>query len=801
MWQDLKFALRTLRKNPGFSLVAVLALALGIGANSAIFSVVDALVLRPLPFPHAEQLVTVRNHVGQFPQPGPLSWLDFTDFRAQAHTLSQLAAYRSDTFIMTGRKQPVFLNGTCGTANLLNVAGVPPLLGRTFAEGEDTPGKSQVIVLSFELWKKQFAGDPAIVGQTVTLDGLPFTIIGVMPKGFRFPLDDNQAEMWAPMPHGNWDIELRDKRGAHYLGTIGRLAPGATLPQARAEVATIQGRLAQQYPQANLGRQALVDSEQERLTGELRPAMLILLGAVGFVLLIACANVANLLLARATVRQREIAIRTALGAGRARVVRQMLTESVILAILGGGLGLVLALWGLDALVAVIPQDVPRPYQIGLDGRVMFYTMGISIVTGLLFGLVPALHAVRGSVNQALAGNRTVVHGRTRARSALLVGEIALALLLLVGAGLTLRSFAHLVRVDPGFNPNNMLTFALVLPDSKYKEDDQQRVFYKQLFPRLQQVPGVESAAVAIPMPYTNSNMDLAFTLDDRPEPPPDKMFDADIHMVSAGYFEMMGIHKITGRTFEARDDDGKAPPVMVINEALARTYWPNGGALGRHLTTGLGRKVAFEIVGVVADVRRGLDKEARPAIYMPFAVMPLQFMFVAVRGPNPKALERALTAEVEAVDADLPVTNVKTMDELMADSLAQRRVVMVLLAIFAVLALVLASVGIYGVMSYTVTQRTRELGIRMALGAQQAQVRKMVVREGLLLALVGVGIGLAGAFALTRVMKSLLYGVSATDPLTFVGIAALLVAVALAASFLPARRATRVDPMIALRGE
>ena len=800
MGQDLKFALRTLRKNPAFTLVAVLALALGIGANSAIFSVVDALVLRPLPFPRPQELVTVRNHVVQ--GTGPLSWLDFQDFRAQSKTLSQLAAYRSDTFIMTGRKQPVFLNGTCGTANLLGVMGVPPMLGRTFAEGEDEPGRSQVVVLSFQLWKRVFAGDTEIVGQTVTLDGLPYKIVGVMPKGFRFPLEDNESELWAPMPHGNWDIGLRDKRGAHYLSTIGRLAPGATLSQARAEIATIQSRLTQQYPNQNSGRQALVDPEQQKLTGEMRPALLVLLGAVGFVLLIACANVANLLLARATVREREIAIRAALGAGRGRMIRQMLTESVILAILGGGLGLVLALWGLDALVAVIPNDVPRPYQIGLDLRVMLYTMGISLATGLLFGLVPALHAVRGNVNQALAASgRGTSHGRTRARSALLVGEIALAMLLLVGAGLLLRSFAQLVHVDPGFNPRDMLTFGLALPDSKYKEEDQQVRFYKELLPRLQAVPGVQSAAVALPMPYTNSNMDLIFTLDDRPQPPPDRPFDANIRMVSAGYFEMMGIRRLDGRTFDSRDDDPNAPPVMVINETFAKTYWPHGGALGRHATTGLGKPKPYEIVGIVKDVRRGLDQKLEPEMYVPFAKNPMQFLFVAVRGPNPKSLERQLTAEVEAVDRDQPIANVKTMDELMADSLAQRRVVMVLLAIFAVLALVLASVGIYGVMSYTVTQRTRELGIRMALGAQQGQVLQMVVRQGLRLALIGVAIGLVGAFALTRVMASLLYGVSATDPITFVAIAVLLVGVALVASFVPARRATRVDPMIALRGE
>ena len=801
MGQDLKFALRTLRKNPGFSVVAVLALALGIGANSAIFSVVDALVLRPLPYPHPEQLVTVHNHVAQ--GDGPLSWLDYVDFRTQSHTISQLAAWREDVFVMTGHKSPVFLVGTAATANLLAVSGVPPLMGRLFTQEEETPGKNQVVVISYELWQRQFGGDANVVGSTVTLDSLPYRVIGVMPKGFRFPLELNENQLWATLPRGNLDADLREKRGAHHLRTIGRLAPGATLEQARAEVATIQARLTQQYPEPNVGRLALVNREQDSLMGDVRPALLVLLGAVGFVLLIACANVANLLLARATVREREIAIRTALGAGRARVIRQLLTESVLLSLLGAALGLVLALWGLDALVSVIPEDVPRPHVIALDLRVVAYAIGLSLATGVLFGLVPALHAVRGNVNQGLgASGRGVSHGRTRARGALLVSEIALAMLLLIGAGLLLRSFGKLVRVDPGFNPKDLITAVITMPESKYDNPARIGSFYQDLLPRLRNLPGAKDAALGMPIPFSQSNIDLLFTLDDRPEPPPGQLFDANVRWVSAGFFEMLGIRSVDGRTFEKRDDQTNAAPVMVINRAFARTYWPNGGALGRHVTFGLQKKTTYEIVGVVEDVRHGLDGPVGPAMYAPLGrEPPFPFMFMMVRAPNAKAFERPMAAAVEEVDRDLPLADVKTMDERMAGSLAQRRVVMVLLGIFAVLALVLASVGIYGVMSYTVTQRTRELGIRMALGAQQGQVLEMVVRQGLRLAAIGVAIGLCGAFALTRVMASLLYGVSATDPLTFVSIAALLVGVALLASFLPARRATRVDPMIALRGD
>jgi putative ABC transport system permease protein len=803
MWQDVKFALRTLRKNPAFTLVAMLALALGIGANSAIFSVVDALALRPLPFPQPEELVSVTSGRNG---DGPASIPDFVDWRAQSKTLAKLAAWNNDTYILTGRKKPLLLNGITGSADLFAVAGVAPLYGRTFGEGEAVAGKNHVAVVSWSFWQKQLGGEKEAIGQTLTLDGDPYTVIGVMPRGFRFPFGDMETDLWAPQPHG-MDAMGAKNRGAHYLNVTGRLVPGATLEQARAEMATIQNRLAQSYPNEDAGRFIKVRTLSESLlwnpmVGDLRPALFVLLGAVGFVLLIACANVANLLLARATVRQREIAIRTALGAGRGRVIRQMLTESVLLSVAGGALGLVIALWGVDALVALIPANVPRPHDIVLDGRVVGFTAGIAVATGLLFGLIPALHAVRESVQAGLSGSsRSVAHGHSRARGALLIGEIAVAMVLLVGAGLLLRSFASVLRVDPGFNPRDLLVASVPLPDNRYSKREVMRDFYTQLKSRLESLPGVKGIVISMPFPYERSDISLTLDLDDRPAAPPGKPYVAAWRTVNPEYFQTMGIRVLQGRGFEKRDDDPHGPQVMVVNETFARTYWPNGGALGRKVKAGISEDVFREIVGVVADVRSELSHEARAEMYEPFGQQPENGVYVAVRAPHAGTYAHSIAQAVAEVDPDQPVTDIATMEDNMAASLGRRRITMVLLAIFAILALVLAAVGIYGVMSYSVTQRTRELGIRMALGAQRREVLGMVVSQGMRAAVIGVGLGMVGALALTRVMASLLFGVSPTDPLTFAGIGALLLVVATLASFLPARRATRVDPMIALRGE
>ena len=800
MLQDLKFALRTLRTNPAFTLVAMLALALGIGANSAIFSVVDALVLRPLPFPQPEQLVSVtQGRIGKGGH-GPFSLPDFRDWRAQSKTIAKMVAWHDDTYILTGKKQPVLVNAITASGDLFAVAGVAPSLGRIFGE-EDVTAKNRVVVLSWAFWQKHLGGDKDAVGQTVTLDQEPYTVIGVMPREFRFPFGEVETQMWVPMPHG-MDVDAREHRGAHYLSVTGRLAPGVTVEKARAEMAAIQSRMAQSYPETDSGRATTAEPLAHSLMGDLRPALLILLGAVAFVLLIACANVSNLLLARATVRQREVSIRLALGAGRGRIIRQMLTESVLLSLAGGALGLVIALWGVDALVALVPADVPRPYDITLDARVLGFTTGIAVATGLLFGLVPALHAVRGNVQQGLTGStRTVAHGHTRARGALLIGEIALAMLLLVGAGLLLRSFSHVLRVDPGFNPRDLLTAVVPLPDNRYGKRDVIRSFYQNLKPRLESIPGVQGVVISLPMPYQRSDIGLTLDIDDRPPAPDDQPYVAAWRTVNPEYFKTMGIRVLEGRGFEKQDDDPNGKPVMVVNETFAKTYWPNGGALGRKVKAGINKDVFREIVGVVADVRPELTAEPRAEMYEPFGQMPENGVYIAVRAPHAAQLAHAVTAAVTSVDPDQPVSEIATMEQNMASSLGRRKITLTLLGIFAVLALVLAEVGIYGVMSYTVTQRTREIGIRMALGAQRAEVMRMVVGQGLRAGLIGVGIGLAGAFALTRVMASLLYGVSPTDPLTFAGIAVLLLLVATLASFLPARRATRVDPMVALRGE
>ncbi len=801
--QDLRYGFRMLLKSPAFTVIAIIALALGIGANSAIFSVVNTVLLQPLPFEHPEQLVKVYVTV---PKRGaltnPASFLNFADWRAQSQQFEHLAAYSDASATLTGADEPEQFRGAVTTGDFFSVLRAQPALGRTYTIEEERPD-AQIVVISHGLWKRRFGGDPKIVGQRINLDSRATIIIGVMPEGFQYPLDQERTEFWSPLDPTS---DLNKERGASYLNVIGRLRQGATLQQAQAEMTAITGRLAEQYPAENTARGSNLIAMHEDLVGDLKPALLILLGAVGFVLLIACANVANLMLARATSRQKEISIRTALGASRWRVVRQLITESLLLSVMGGALGLLLALWGVDLLVASIPEDIPRVSEIGLDLRVLGFTAVISLLTGLIFGLVPALQVSKPDLNEGLKeGGRGSTEGARRnfVRSALVVSEVALSLVLLVGAGLLMRSFMQLRDVKPGFDPHNVLTASVALPDAKYKDEASQAEFFRQLLQRIAAQPGVHSAGAGTPLPLTNNMMMNSFAVEGRPPAAPGERLATHSRIVSPDYLRTMGIPLIKGRIFTERETK-ESPRVLVVNETFARKFFPNEEALGQHIDLSISDDMKGEIVGIVGDVKHyRLDREPNPECYVSYLQVPTSFMSVVVRGEteNTAGLTAIVRDAVRQVDKDQAVSEVRTMEQVLSNSVARRRFNMMLLGIFASVALILAAVGIFGVMNYSVTQRTHEIGIRIALGAQTRDVLKLVVGQGMLLIAIGVALGLAASFALTRVMSSLLYGITATDPITFIGVALVLASVALLACYIPARRATKVDPMIALRYE
>jgi putative ABC transport system permease protein len=826
MLLDLKFALRTLRRSPAFAAIVIVTLALGIGANAAIFSVVDAIALHPLPLPQPARIVSLTSY--RFGDTaGSLSWPDFADIRDQTGSFQNLVAYRNDQYTLTDTDaQPQLVQGATATAELFTVLGVQPALGRGFAAGEDEAGRNHVVVLSHQLWQARFLSDPKIIGRTITLDEEPYTIIGVAPAWLHFPPGLQEAGLFAPMPHGAMDTEMRASRGSYALRVLGRLRPGVSVEQARSEVETVQSRLSSAYPESDGGRVTSVIEYEKQLVGDQRPAMLLLLCAVGFVLLIACANVSNLLLARAGVRQREIAIRAALGASRARIMRQLLSESLLLAGIGGALGLLLSLWGRDALITLIPNEVPRMTEIAIDGRVLVFTVVVSIVTGLLFGLVPAIHAARLDVDGALKGSgSTPSASRGRARSALLVAEIAMAMLLVVGAGLTLRSFSRLSHVDPGFNPHDILTASLSLPAARYSDQALVVEAYRELQERMRAIPGVEASALAVVLPLTDTNTMGKFGIDGLPPPMGERWPDANTRFVSPDYFKAMRTRVVRGRTFVAADDDPNAAPTIVINETAARRYWPNKDPIGTHVEvnlTALYQTPSYEVIGVVQDVKfASLGEPADVEMYTPFShttpAIRGRRMFALLRGPHAAGFAGPLSAAVQQVDGYIAVSDVKTMDTYLSQSLARQRWSTVLLTIFGALALMLAVFGVYAVVSHNVTQRSREIAIRVALGAQRTQILRMIFVGGLRLTLVGVAFGTAGALALTRLLGSQLqtdlvratpvemgrglYGISATDPATFAVIAILLISVAMLASFLPARRAMSVDPMVAMRGD
>ena len=807
--QDFRYGLRMLAKKPGFTLIAVMALALGIGANSAIFSVVNAVLLRPLPFENPERLVQVWGTNAKRGQTkAPFSYQNFADFREQNQSFEYMAAYTDASAAFTYADAPEQIEGCGSTADLFKVLGAKPLLGRTFEREDEVAGGTKIVVLSYNLWQRRFNSDPKIISQQIKFDGESYTVIGVMPKGFQFPLDDDNPEFWIPLdPEQSFNKE----RGANYLHVVGRLKPGTTLEQAGSEMVTIASHLEQAYPDKNTGKSVNLLSLHEQLVGAIRPALLVLLVAVGFVLLIACANVANLLLARASSRHKEIAIRTALGAGRRRIIRQLLTESLLLALCGGAVGLLLSLWGVDVLSAAIPADIPRVKEIGLDARVLGFTTAVSFLTGIIFGLAPALQASKTDLNESLKeGGRgsTEGLGRNRVRSILVVLEVALSLVLLISAGLLIKSFFQLMNVKPGLDPEHVLTASIALPPAKYAEVEQQTAFFQQVMEKVRTLPGVDSVAVVNPLPLSNSFIQNILTLLDRPPAAPGERLITNTRFVSPDYLRVMGIPLLKGRTF-TEHDGGDRPYVFLVNETFVQRYYPNEDPIGKRIRLSVRPSpdkpdAEGEIVGVVGDVKhQTLDKESGPETYLPYINMGESYMTLVTRtgAGDPSALTSALRVAVQQVDKDQPVFDIMTMNQILARSVATRRFNMLLLGVFAAIALILAAVGIFGVMNYSVTQRTHEIGIRMALGAQAGDVLKMILGQGMILTLIGVVAGLTAAFVLTRVMTGLLYGVSATDPLTFAGVSVLLSIVALIACYIPARRATKVDPMVALRYE
>ncbi|HEY4597805.1 MAG TPA: ABC transporter permease [Thermoanaerobaculia bacterium] len=800
-WKDIRFGLRTLAKTPGTTLAALIALALGIGANSAIFSVVSGVLLKPLPYPEPDRLMSLINKNPQAGLPRfPLSIPDFEDFRRQTRTFEGLAAYMTGRFNLTGGDRPEAIQGAAVTAGFFHILRREPVLGQAFRPEDERPGGGKVVVLSEGLWRRRFGADRGIVGRGVILDGESYTVLGVAPSGLDYP---EKRELWVPLT-----LDGKPSRGAHYLSVVGRLKPGATLKQARAEMTEIAGRLERQYPDSNTGWGTVVIPLAELEVEDIRTALLILLVFVGFVLLIAVADVANLLLARVASRDREIALRTVLGAGRGRLVRQMLTETLILFLAGGAVGLLLAAWGVRALVALDPEGIPRSGEIHLDSRVLLFTLAVSLGAGLLCGLVPALTVAGRRLGEALKEGGRAVAGSIRGRlvrDGLVLAQIALTLALLLGAGLLIRSFARLRSVDPGFRPQGVLTAGMDLPPAKYPDKQRQIAFYQALLERVRALPGVEQAGVFFPLPLSGDDMILIFAVEGRPAPPPNQEPATSVRSVTPGALEALGIPLRRGRLLTDRDD-ASAPPVLLVNEAMAAQIWPHQDPIGQRVTFGSAKNPQarwYTVVGVVGNVRHeALSQAPGPEAYWPHLQTPLPGPYLVLRGKgDPARFVAPVRAAVAEVDPDLPLNKVAPMTQLVAASLAQSRFKAVLLALFAGLALVLAVVGVYGVVSYSVAQRAHEIGIRMALGARPVDVLRSVLAEGAKLTAAGTAVGLAGALVLTRYLRTLLYQLSPNDPVVLAGAAALLGLVSLAAVWMPARRATKVHPIQALRNE
>jgi len=807
--KDLRYGIRSLLKHSSFTAIAVITLALGIGANTAMFSVINAVLLRPLPYHDPGRLVTIWE---ESPERDlyqlPISYANYRDWVDQNHVFEQISAYTFTNLNLTGAGEPARLSTVRTSANLFSLVGATPRLGRTFLPEEDKEGGNRVVILAHALWQSRFGSDPAIIGKSLTLNNQSHTVVGVMSPNFQFPVGfgylgkvlNDPTDLYVPIAATGDEA----RRGNYSFFALGRLKPGVTIDQARAEMTTIERRLEQQYPEGNTGIGVSLIPTQEQTVKEIRPALLVLLGAVAFMLLIACANIANLLLARAASRQKEIAIRTALGASRLRVLRLLLTESLILSLAGGLLGLLLAFWGTDALMALTPDNIPRLNEVGVDARVFGFTLAVSLVTGIFFGLIPAIHASKPDLNEALKeGSRGAMGSSAgkRTRSVLVAVEVALSLVLLIGAGLMIKSFARLQQMNLGFNPEKVLAVTLTLSNSRYPEERQQAAFFQETLNRLQSLPGVQSAGATTALPLTLELSGSDFRIEGHPEPEAGKELIIHTRSVSPGYFGTLGIRLLKGRDFSDRDKSD-APRTAVINSELARIYFLNEDPLGKRITFDDGQSW-ISIVGVIGDVKQlGLDSSAKPEVYFPYLQVSEPSMSLVARTvSDPLSLAAAVKNQIQTIDKDLPIDEAKTMQQLLAESISGRQFNMLLLTIFALVALVLAVVGIYGVMSYTVTQRTHEIGIRVAIGAQSRDVFRMVIGQGMRLAIIGVAFGLVGAFGLTRLMTSMLFGVEPTDPATFVTIAVLLTVVALVACYIPGRRATKVNPLVALRYE
>ena len=813
IWQDMRYGARMLLKSPGFTVVAVLTLALGIGANTAIFSVVNFVLLRPLEYANPDQLVMVweRNTKKGWNE-SPTSFADFVDFRDNAKSV-ELVAFTDTNFNLTGGDQPERVAGLRVSANLFSLLGVNPARGRWFAPGEDKPGAGHVLILSYGLWQRSFGGNSNLVNQTVQLNGQSYTVVGVMPPTFKFPpafsatttseeLISN-ADLWVPLTTD--DVPLI--RNIRNLKMIGRLKAGVAPQQAQAEINSIASRLAREYPDVNAGLESVVIPLHEQIVGDVREALLILLGAVVLVLLIACANIANLLLSKATARHKEIAIRTALGANRGRILRQLLTESTLLGLLGGVFGFLVAYAGSKTLVSFGSFSIPQLTDFSFDMKVPLFALVVSLLTSLIFGLAPAIDASNPNLNEALKeGGRSSSGGATRARlrNALVITEVALAVVLVTASGLMLRSFVRLQGTSSGLNPHNLITLELELPDIRYHAAQQQTLFQQQLLQRVGSLPGVQNAATVDNLPFSGNAFNTSFTIEGRPTGPTTETPRAYYRVISPDYFPAIGIELHKGNQFTDRDT-AEQPGVAIVNETAAQRYWPGVDPLGKRIKRGRpeSKNPWLTVIGIVSGSRQlSLKEGSQPEIYVPYLQNPgLTFTLVARTASDPRSLTGALRKEVLSADREIPAVNIKLMEELISNSVAKERFYVLLLAVFAVLALILAAVGVYGVMSYSVTLRTRDIGIRMALGARPVDIFKHIVGQALLLGLIGLGVGIVLAIASTRVMSSLLYGINATDPLTLAITSLVLLAVALLASYLPARRATRVDPLVTLRYE
>src|SRR6266508_1524952 len=815
LWQDLRYGARMLKNQPGFTLIAVVTLALGIGANTAIFSVINGVLLRPLAFHNPDRLFMLwtNNPIYQLGfHEFPAANTDLPEWRATATSFEQLAAFQSNPADLSGGGDPEQVGGVEVTANLLPLLGVQPLLGRNLSAEEEQPGRDRVAILRHALWQRRFGGDREILGNTFTLNGSPRTVIGILPEGFHFPRATEmpqayhlpeKTDLWTPLAR---DAEYWSKRSQRqWVAIVGRLKVGITQAQAQAEMDTIAARQARDYPQTHEGWRVWLTPIFNQIVGQTSTPLLVLLGAVGFLLLIACANIASLLLARAATRRREMAVRAAIGAGRVRIIRQLLTESLLLATLGGGLGMLLGYSGLDALLNFLPPTIPRLHEISLNTHVLLFTASISLLTGVLFGLAPAWQASKVNLAEALKdAGRTNSAGRgIRSHSLLVTAEVALAAVLLVGAVLMLQSFQRLLAVDPGFKPEGVATFEVSMPRAGYPDGGRRAQFVEQARSRLSSLPGVRAVGAISNLPLGDYESVTSIAIEGAEPAPPGKEPLAENRVITPGYFEAMGMSLVSGRDFDATDGAGK-PLVAIVNETLVRQFFPEGDAVGKRIKWVLSDKDWRTIVGVVRDVRGfTLEAQARPQLYHPHAQSPYDVMAMAVRADATAlpSLRSAIQQEFKQLDAALPVANFRTMPELMAKATARPRFITLLLGLFAAAALMLTVIGLYGVVAYGVNQRTREIGMRMALGAQQQNVLALIIRQGMRPAFVGVSVGMVGAFGLMRLLAGQLYEIKPTDPATF-GIVALgLLFVSLAACYIPARRAAKIDPMAALRTE